>query len=246
MSTYYFAIDVETTGQFITKNAMIAFGCTIMDQEMKEVEKFSSYLRIPEDRNWEDRCVNEFWSKQPNTLDYIKKHMKNPRIEMMRFSDWMDDMDIKYGSTMIVLSDFAMYDIAWINLYLDLFTDRWALYYMLAPKENWKDGEKVYWFRRIWTTDSVYHGALMNQNPDKYIQWNLEKELNIQNDKWTNDHDPLNDARNIAANYILFSTKHMKKEIKKTTKPTSYGWLNIIGMVLASWTIAAGIIKYST
>ena len=41
------------------------------------------------------------------------------------------------------------------------------------------------------------------QKKGEYIQWSLEKELGCQNDKWNND--PLNDARNIAANYIMFT-----------------------------------------
>ena len=87
---YFFAIDIETTGQFVNKNAMIAFGCTVMDENMKEVDNFGAFMSIPNGREWEERCVNEFWSKQKETLQYIEKQMKEPKEEMGVFkSGWM-------------------------------------------------------------------------------------------------------------------------------------------------------------
>eukprot|EP01080_Neovahlkampfia_damariscottae_P002321 gene2321-2789_t len=207
---HYFAVDVETTGQYMNKNAMIAFGCTVMDQDMKEVDNFVTFMSIPNERIWEERCVNEFWSKQKETLEHIEKHMKEPKEEMERFSKCIDEIDLRYGSNLVVLSDFCAYDIAWINNYLEFFTNRYSLYYMLAPNEHQKGKEKIYWFRRIWDTNSAYHGALTILHPNEHHEWNLEKKLGIQNERWENDPNPLNDARNIASNFILFLKKNKK------------------------------------
>lgn len=205
---YYFAIDVETTGQFIDKNAMIAFGCTVMNEKMEELENFETYMEVPEGKKWEKRCVDEFWSKQEKAFNFIKNRMKSPSDEMLRFEKWLDKIDLKYGSELVVLSDTSCYDYAWINYYLGCFTGRPSIYYRLKSIE---DDKKQYEYRRIWDTNSIYHGALMEKKKE-YIEWNLEKELECKNKKWENDHNSLNDARNIASNYIIFITKTKKNE----------------------------------
>ena len=243
MSKYYFAFDVETTGQFLDKNAMVAFGCTVMDQEMHEVDSFSAFMSIPKGKVWEDRCVSEFWSKNQEALEYIKGKMTDAREEMQRFVEWMDAIDLKYETNMVVLTDNPSYDVAWLNHYIGLYTDRHCLYYMLAPKDKWENGERCYWFRRIVDTNAVYNGALTIMNPHTEHVWGLEDKLEIQNTKWENDHDPLNDARNIAANYILFLRK-TKAQIKESKlSPNIYGWLNVVGIVLSSWVLGVSILK---
>lgn len=208
---YYFAFDVETTGQFLTKNAIIAFGCTVMNENYKEIDSFEGYMNIPDDRSFEKRCYDEFWSKQKEILESIKKKMQDPKEVMDKFVKWMDCIDLKYGDDLIVLSDTAGYDYAWLDMYLSLFTDRYSLYYRL---KDIKDSKRIYEYRRTWDTNSMYNGALMEKKNGKFIEWNLEKELSCQTDKFENDHNPLTDARNIAANYILFCNQYNGKGIK--------------------------------
>ncbi len=210
---YFFAVDVECTGQFLTKNAMIAFGCSIMNEKLEELDTFEGYMKVPEGRNWEERCFNEFWSKQKETLDYIKERMKEPQDVMKNFVNWIDQVDLKYGSDLVVLSDNGGYDYAWIDTYISLFTERPSIYYRL--KEVDKEKYKVYVFRRTWDTNSVYHGCLIERT-GKYVEWNLEKEVGCQNEKWKNDHNPLNDARNIVSNYIIFLKKSEKNVFLKS------------------------------
>lgn len=203
---FYFAIDIEATGQFLTKNAMIAFGCTLMNEKSEEVDNFVGFMKVPEGRGWETRCVEEFWSKQQETLKYIEDRSEEPEKVMLNFAEWLDKIDLKYGSEMVVLSDNGGYDYAWIDTYLSEFTTRPSIYYRLKCINT----EKEYGFRRTWDTNSVYHGALTIKRKGEYVQWSLEKELGCQNDKWNNDHNPLNDARNIAANYIMFTDMSKK------------------------------------
>lgn len=54
----------------------------------------------------------------------------------------------------------------------------------------------------------MYHGVLMERT-GKYEEWSLEKNVNCQNTTWKNDHNPLNDARNIASNYIIYYNDHI-------------------------------------
>lgn len=200
---FYFAVDVETTGQFLNRNAMIAFGCTIMNAKSEEVDKFEGYMKIPENREMETRCYEEFWSKQKETFDFIKEKAKDHKEVMESFADWLDNMDLKYGSDLVLLSNNGGYDYAWMDTYISNYTKRSSIYYRLKSI-NKETKEKTYGFRRTWDTNSIYHGALTLKRKGEYVEWNLEKEIGCQNNKWKNDHNPLNDARNIASNYILF------------------------------------------
>lgn len=211
---YFFGVDVETTGQFFTKNAMIAIGCSIMNEKGEEVENFVGCMKVPEGRTWEDRCVNEFWLKQQETLDDIKKVWESPDLIMLLFSKWLNSMDLKYGEDLILLSNFGNFDFSWIDTYLSEFTDRRSIYYRLVAYARYEEEKLIpaeYDFRRTWCTNSVYHGALLEKT-GKYEEWNLEKKNECQNTVWKNDHNPLNDARKIASDYIIFYNKCIKKE----------------------------------
>lgn len=210
---FYFGIDVETTGQFLTKNAMIEFSCSVMDKESKEIDNFTAYLDIPKERGWEKRCVDEFWSIQEEKLNFIMKNIKDHKNEMNRFVDWLDKIDLKYGNDLVILSDNGGYDYAWINTYISNYTDRPSIYYRLK-EINKQTNEKEYCYRRTWDTNSVYHGGLVLLRPNEHIEWNLEDEIGIQNKEWKNDHNSLNDARNIVCNYISYLNK-AKNMIKK-------------------------------
>ena len=182
---YYLGIDVETTGQFLSKNAMIGIGCAIFSGESSEpIATFERYLKVPEGRDWELRCKTEFWDKIPERLE-------EPKVVMRDFVVWLDQYGDKYGNELIILSDTAGFDYSWIDLYLSLYTDRANIYY---------NGSS---YRRIWDTNSAYHDALL-MNTGKYEEWNLEKKLDCQNEIYSNDHNPLTDAKNIALNYIKF------------------------------------------
>jgi hypothetical protein len=212
---YFFAVDVETTGQFLTKNAMIAIGCSIMNEKGEELDKFLGFLKIPENRTWEERCVNEFWSKEQETLDFIKKQWEDPKIVMNEFATWLDRMDLKYGEDLVFLSNNVGYDCAWVDQYLSEFTTRRNIYYRLVSYAGFdKEGNgtpRKYSFRRVWCTNSMFHGVLLERT-GIFEEWNLEKKSECENEVWKNDHNPLNDARTIISNYLLFYNKSIKKE----------------------------------
>ena len=219
---YFFSIDIETTGQFLTKNAMIAFGCSIMNENNEEVESFIGFMKVPENRDWEKRCFDEFWSKESEALNYIRDRAEEPKKVMNSFVQWMDKIDLKYGNDLIVLSDNGGYDFAWIDTYLSEYTDRHSIYYRLKEIKIIKDQyensivyfnrtEKIYGFRRTWDTNSMYMGVLIERT-GKYEEWKLENKVGNQNEIWKNDHNPLNDARNIVSNFIIYYNKNIKKE----------------------------------
>lgn len=193
----YLAMDIETTGQYLGRNAMIALGMVVMDDEMNILKNFTVCLK-ENGKEREERCMSEFWGKQPAELfDNIMKNGIDPSIAMNSLVDWLLDVESTYGDRLVVLSDNPSYDVAWINYYLSTYSTRPMLYY------GWNEQKQEYEYRRIWDTDSVFHGALAMKKGE-IVEWGLEKELDVQNVKWSNSHVPEEDASNIAANYILF------------------------------------------
>lgn len=197
---YYLGLDVETTGQHLSKNAMIAMAFSILDSDAKIVDEFKACMFIPQGTCWEERCKREFWMHHFELLDRISQEAILPIDAMNYFVIWLDDMDIKYGKNLILLTDNPQFDVAWVNLYLSLFTTRMNLYY------RYDSFTKNYEFRRIWDTDSAMHGGLLVRN-GSVVEWGVEDALGVQNPFWKNDHDVMNDARNVAANYIMFVKK---------------------------------------
>ncbi len=193
----YLAMDIETTGQYLGRNAMIAVGMVVMDDEMNILKNFTVCLK-ENGKEREERCMKEFWEKQPAELfSNIIKNGIDPQIAMNMLVEWLLDVEMTYGDRLVVVSDNPAFDVAWINYYLATYTVRPMLY------NGWNDQKQEYEYRRIWDTDSAFHGALVIQKGE-IVEWGLEKELHVQNEKWNNSHVPEEDASNIAANYILF------------------------------------------
>ena len=198
----YLGFDVETTGQYLGRNAMVALGMKLLDDEMNELDHCSVCLK-EDGREREQRCMDEFWANHEARFKEICEKAVDPQIAMGIVVDWLVDVEKKYDGQLVLVTDNPGFDVAWINYYLSMYTKRPTLYYGLSKKTNGDAFVYEYEYRRIWDTDSVFHGALIARKGE-VIEWGLEKELNVQNAKWSNTHNPEEDAANIAANYVLF------------------------------------------
>lgn len=195
---FYLGMEVHLTGNVVGHHAMIGLGCVILDSEMLQVAHFEVALLLPPGAIWEERWMNTFWIKYPKTLQHILDTAKPPADAMAEFVLWIDDMDRRYGPSLVLLSEKITVDVAWINFYLASFTTRPPLDFA------YRYDSKKYELRRIWDTSSVYHGALAVRRA-KIVDWGLEQALTIQNPWWSGeDGHILNAARNVAANYLLF------------------------------------------
>ena len=196
---YYIDIDVESTGFSLKKHAMIAFGAVIWNDKSTEIDTFLGCMKVPRDRGWEKDCLNNFWKKDgAESLKIIKAKEKNPREVMSKFVVWLDKWQMKYQKDLIILSDTAGYDYSWINTYLCEFTNRHTIEYRCKPNG-------VYRYHRILSTGSIYVGVLTSKTGENHESISeLEDKMKIKNGKWNNDHNPLNDARNIVANYLIY------------------------------------------
>lgn len=274
----YMGLDVETTGQYLSHNAMVALGAVVMDAEGATLHTFKVCLAVPPYKGWEQRCVDEFWSKQADLKAAIERDAIAPECAMRGFARWLNLMDLLYGDRLVLLTDNPSFDVAWINLYLADHTDRPSLYYGYSflrlatgggpfspaignalelkaqishsqlgypddyaakfalrdaslddPADYYEDGESTiqsevalaqqeeqaflshgdggyYTYRRIWDTDSAFHGAIYATR-GRVLDWGLEDALDVQNETYANDHDVLHDAANVVSNYLNFLRK---------------------------------------
>lgn len=115
------AIDVEATGQFIDRNWPIQFGVAvvIVDEDGQEHEDgWGSYVRRPEGRVWEPRCVTEFWLKNPDVYaKALEAQDTAPDATEVatRMLDWIDRKLFGVASDKItVITDNSAYDAAWL------------------------------------------------------------------------------------------------------------------------------------
>jgi hypothetical protein len=73
MSEIYVAHDIEKTGSFLIANPVISIGFVVGDGKgaILETQKFNFQVRWPAQNDYGDfepRCWDEFWSKQPERI----------------------------------------------------------------------------------------------------------------------------------------------------------------------------------
>lgn len=209
------AIDVETTGSDLTKNAMIMLGATLMGLDKKEITSFSNCLKIPKGRGINKVCKREFWDHHKDLFNKIVKMSIKPGDVMNRFSKWLDQIDCKYGRAVVVVSNNPGFDFAWVNLYLSIYTKRVPIYYrkIKSPVGNTSPSSKPrtntarkYVFRRVFCTNSSYLGCHMTRD-NTFDCWVSANKIGFGNGKYNNNHDALEDARKIASDFCNMITK---------------------------------------
>jgi DNA polymerase III alpha subunit (gram-positive type) len=199
-SAYYvLAIDIETSGYSFKQNGIVSIGASLQDQNSNELDFFQINLTLPEGRVYEERCLKEFWSENKKIHDFVQQNAVTPGIAMRKFCTFLTHVETHYPE-LIVVSDNPSFDIAWINLYLDEYTDRLPLNYS-TKKE----------YRIIWDTYSMQK-VLLCQRGDFESSLELPEKLEFRSE-WPADHNPLNDARTIA-DFLNQAVKEMKKNFE--------------------------------
>lgn len=180
-----------------------------MDRDKNELDSLNLYMAMPPGTGFEKRCWDEFWSKQQDKLQTIFEKAQPPEKQMPLFVEWLDGIELKYGAQNVrLLGNFTAYDFKWLDIYAKKYGGRPCLYQKIVEK---KDGVGTYKFSTYIDTNQQYRGALLILKPDAFEKWGVEESLGIQNDKYTNDHDALTDARNIVLNYLLYLDKYGPK-----------------------------------
>src|SRR3989338_8462448 len=65
-------IDIETSGSHFVRNGILSIGCSLQDENSDELESFHVNLSLPEDREYEPSCLENFWLKHPEAHAFVQ------------------------------------------------------------------------------------------------------------------------------------------------------------------------------
>ena len=179
----FIGIDIETTGASMANNYIIALGACAVDADGKELDRFYAALLPPSAHHtFEQRCMDEFWSKQMDKLHRYQSDGQDPTVVMSTFNIW-----IRQWKNPVFITDFPEFDIGWINLYLALYADALPLYMING-------------FRPAINADDIYRGNLNSGG------WNTTRRIaDKYNYKILDEtHHPTEDATAIVTNFVSF------------------------------------------
>ncbi len=119
---FVLAIDIEAAGGCPKENWATQLGAACIDLSKYDptdptkclVSTFNSYIRCPEGRIWEERCVREFWAKHPEVYaKTIEECAKAPSVAevMISFLAWIDALP----RPIVLATDCPAFDFIWLQ-----------------------------------------------------------------------------------------------------------------------------------
>jgi hypothetical protein len=190
-----FALDIEGSGASFSQNGIVAIGWCVGKMDGKILEKKRVSVALQK-RGFEPRCKTQYWDNpaQAAQLEVFKKEALEPVEAMKQFIASVDRFEDSYD--VIILTDNAAYDVAWLNYYLDLYLGRNPLSY--------KKDQMTY--RPIAEPKGFAMSRKMKFNSNENWSFDMEKykdgltKLKIMS---LHDHWPENDAENIYRKTLL-------------------------------------------
>jgi hypothetical protein len=215
MDRYAF-LDIETTGENVVKNKLIAFAVAIINSETGEIEdSLEVFVKPPagEDYVWEQRCLDEFWHRNDEMratkdalLAKVASEGVSPQEAMATLVRWINENRTpEFLKSLILMSDTAGYDVGWINYLLGLYGFK-SLNYIVGDS-----------YKPIFDSTSFNRGVGRKLPSDGY--WGAESAAfaalkaseEVMNDNpYKADHFPLNDAKSLC--YETFKIHRLIKQ----------------------------------
>lgn len=186
--TIFVAVDIESTGAFVIKNAINSIGFWIGDDVGNTItkQKFNIEVVWPTTDNgivvdygdFEPKCWEEFWSKLPaEKIEECKANTKPKKEAWNYIRDFINGLESEFPEqthNIVFATDNGSFDIAFINYALELYTDR-------APMRYSNFGR----YRRILQADDAFKTLPEALNKS---EWDRISAI------VKHDHDPVNDA----------------------------------------------------
>lgn len=196
---YILAFDIERSGAR-NEHRTIAIGASVIDQNFHEHESklWRNYYRG--DTNFEERCLNEFWSKnldklkmlEVDTNKSITENEKDIITEFQNFRSRWERIAASENKQFILCCDNSVYDGGFINELIMEHTKDQPIPYSASNGE----------YSSFWETHSVQKGFLAAVDPEYKSDWGFTQRIcnlyNVPERKRLHDHLPHNDAYTIA------------------------------------------------
>lgn len=204
----FLAIDLELSGNDCVKHFVFEFAFVAVDRNGKVIQKDKYELARQEDERWSMDTV--LWmSKQPAmhniftkrgatkaeiemfiadpAYDLPERNVQHPSVSLTKFRNEISNLRKKYH--VILISDLPEVDIGRLNMAIGKYTELEPLH---IEDGNYYGGSV--------STDSYLQGMLLDlaQYPSSS---EMAKRIGYEYDE-SADHDPLNDAKSIALNFV--------------------------------------------
>lgn len=177
----YAHFDVEADGPSPAINNMVSFGILFTDETGKQLESLQMDLKPLPNHYPDQRTMDEFWSKNQEEWDRIKRNAMEPRIAMLALNMILQKFATA-GAEVEWVANPAAYDWQWIN------------YYWWHPSVRTQDFVDIGYSTVCQSTMrreyKRRHNLTGDQMKDLIAQWTEGLEMT---------HNPLDDARYQAA-----------------------------------------------
>lgn len=206
--THVIALDVESTGMNLIEHWMPEFGASLWRiGEAKPQQTFYRLLEQPAGTGWCAKTKAEFWDNPDKGYDKKMAPMVHfqarcsastavsPKDAMNNFIDWVQAIGKECttnGWNVIIITDTAAYDTAWINYYLSKYTSERCAYL----------GDIFGEYRPTRDISAFYFGVGRCLKKHGSTELALEKigaDAPMWVTSWEHNHHPLSDANSIGA-----------------------------------------------
>ena len=194
MSKLYLSVDIEKAGdRFVDPVLMI--GCCLGDEKGEVIESKAFCGVVPENKDFEPRCWNEFWVHNLDVLSRIRRNSTKTMLE--DFMNYFYGLDERFGpftkngeKQLIILTDNPTFDITAIDCMLCMDAEkRFPL-----PLHYTKSGEYI----KVVDCNALF--KLLSADAKKRVKDQASK--NVSHDHWAE-----NDA------IVMYNTKVLSDQV---------------------------------
>jgi hypothetical protein len=190
---FLLGLDVEASGMGLRTNFLVQIGLSLVRVKGRTVEaSFCSFVAQPPGTTWEERCVDEFWSKHPEKFERAKREVQRaPQPDAVAYALLQFvQVAVEFPEHTRLVVNTAAYDTAWLDWLLG---NRSHLYLMQ------KDGKPYY--ADVLDVSSWYLGLGRECDPDASSKTTSLRAIGAHQEPTfvvEHDHDAANDATFIA------------------------------------------------
>lgn len=201
MEEIVIGFDFECAGGIPAKHGFTQLGASAHELKTgKKIAGFNEYANM-KDLEWEERCVKEFWEKNPDRYAETLKKTQNAKLScrevVAKFIEWA--RDVSSGRKCVIISDNMIYDGGILKYYSGV-----DVMYLLGRRTVYFETASVYYGMY-----AIHRQGQLNQDSDDLSSKKIALEAidRSRNLKWPeskvkHDHHPENDAEDMVNKWI--------------------------------------------
>lgn len=130
------SFDIEADGPSPLVNNCLMIGICAIDPSLDPIYPSNFNKFVIDSKEWcikeqdgcvaDQKCIDEFWSKNMNIYNHIKKNEKDVKIVMQELNDWIRELQKKYNITKWIAKP-SSYDFQWINCLFNKYLPKYPI-----------------------------------------------------------------------------------------------------------------------